>query len=359
MKVKHVISTIVFLLIFSVLFTGTTYLLRPEDDQAKESVAGFYAEDHNSLDVVLYGGSACYRYVIPPLIWKEYGVTSYVFGTAAQPFETLPALITETQKSQTPSLYVVEIRNLIMDDIDQKNNNVNQLALTHYMRDVTDNLLLSFNRFQLIYNEVKDTDKTDWYFDIIKNHTNWKTLGLHSFDLMLYNKKSAVEGTRTVGVLQPQKEFDGTQYADKKTPVGSDAQAKLIKVLNELKKQNANILFVSTPYVETEQSLTEENYVADIIKSYGYPYLNMNYDYKQLGIDYATDFYNNRHTNTLGAVKVTNYLAKYIADNYKIPHDHTGALAKEWDTAYTTWSSVTENNQEKALAVAIKKAEKK
>lgn len=355
MKVKHIISTVAFLLIFSVLFTGATYLLRPEDDGAKESVAGFYAEDHNSLDMVFYGGSACYRYVISPLIWKNYGVTSYVFGTAAQPFETLPTMIAETKKSQSPSLYVVEVRNLIMDDVDQKNNKVNALALTHYMRLVTDNLKLSVNRFKLIAGEVKDKDKTDWYFDIIKNHTNWKTLNLNSLKLMFYNQKSPVEGARTVGVLQPQTEFDPTACADKKTPLGSDAQARLVKVLEACKADKARILFVSTPYVETEQSITEENTMADIIKSSGYNYLNMNYNDKELGINYKTDFYNNRHVNTLGAVKVTDALASYIFKNFPVAHSHTDATKQQWDAAYTTWSGIA-GNQENAIKAAMQKA---
>lgn len=355
MKAKHIFSIVIFFSIFAVLFTLTTYLLRPEDDGAKEAVAGFYAEKKNTLDTVFFGGSACYRFVSSPLLFKNYGITSYVFGTAAQPFDTTPALITESEKSQNPSLYVVEIRNLISDDMNIKNKDVNPITVTHYMRLVTDNLLFSYNRFKLITDVVTDTDKTSWYFDIIKNHTNWKTLTRESLNLMLYNKESPVKGARTVPVLQPLEEWDPTSYTGEKTALQKKSENILRNVLDFCKKQKLNVLFVSTPYLENQLSISEENYVADIIKKYGYKYLNCNYYYKDMGIDFSTDFYNDRHVNTLGAVKVTNFLSKYITENFTISSKHTSSTTAEWNKAYETWSALAKY-QETALTAAINRS---
>lgn len=355
MKVRHIFSIIIFFGIFSVLLAFTTYLLRPEDDGAKEAVAGFYAEKKNTLDTVFLGGSSCYRFISSPLIWKDNGITSYVFGTAAQPFETTPALITEAKKSQNPSLYVLEIRSLISHDMDIKNKKVNPLAVTHYMRLVTDNLRYSVNRMKLVSDVVTDKDKLDWYFDIIRYHTDWKNLHRSSFKLMFYNEESPIEGARTISVLQPLKEWDPTSYSGQKIALEKGSEKTLRTVLDFCKKQKLNVLFVSTPFLENQLSISEENYAADIIKSYGFKYLNCNYYYKDIGIDYSTDFYNDRHVNTLGAIKVTNFLSKYIADNFTFSAKHTDSTVAEWNKAYKVWSALAQD-QKVALEAAIKRS---
>ena len=58
-QIKYIFGTAVFLAIAAVLLTLTTYVMRPTDkDFFRARVAGFYAEDRDSLDVVGFGSSA-------------------------------------------------------------------------------------------------------------------------------------------------------------------------------------------------------------------------------------------------------------------------------------------------------------
>ena len=73
-QIKYIFGTAVFLAIAAVLLTLTTYVMRPTDkDFFRARVAGFYAEDRDSLDVVGFGSSALYRYLNSPLLWDRHG----------------------------------------------------------------------------------------------------------------------------------------------------------------------------------------------------------------------------------------------------------------------------------------------
>ena len=101
-QIKYIFGTAVFLAIAAVLLTLTTYVMRPTDkDFFRARVAGFYAEDRDSLDVVGFGSSALYRYLNSPLLWKQQGITSYGIATAAQPVYVIPSLIDEVEKTQS------------------------------------------------------------------------------------------------------------------------------------------------------------------------------------------------------------------------------------------------------------------
>ena len=102
-QIKYIFGTAVFLAIAAVLLTLTTYVMRPTDkDFFRARVAGFYAEDRDSLDVVGFGSSALYRYLNSPLLWKQQGITSYGIATAAQPVYVIPSLICLLYTSPSP-----------------------------------------------------------------------------------------------------------------------------------------------------------------------------------------------------------------------------------------------------------------
>ena len=74
--------------------------------------------------------------------------------------------------------------------------------------------------------------------------------------------------------------------------------------------------------------------IGDIVSSYGYEFLNTNDHYREMGIDFSTDFYNAGHVNVYGAQKYTRFVADHIKGKYSVP-DHRGDKDyEEWDENY-------------------------
>lgn len=53
-----------------------------------------------------------------------------------------------------------------------------------------------------------------------------------------------------------------------------------------------------------------------------------------MGLDWQHDFYNSKHVNYVGAEKYTDYLVKYINENYELPDRRGDERYKSWEKAY-------------------------
>lgn len=71
-----------------------------------------------------------------------------------------------------------------------------------------------------------------------------------------------------------------------------------------------------SPFVFTKQDIMESNAIANTAAEYNIPFINTNFCTKEMGIDYAVDFYDQNHVNLLGAEKYTANLTAYLTKNY-------------------------------------------
>ena len=113
--IKKIISIIVFFVILVYLVSKTGQFARPDDNDT-DMWATYYAEDKNTIDVIMIGSSAMYRYWIAPQAYEEQGFTSAVIGSASQDICQIPYIMEEAVKSQDADLIVVELRNIVARD---------------------------------------------------------------------------------------------------------------------------------------------------------------------------------------------------------------------------------------------------
>lgn len=101
------------------IFVGVTYsagrLLLPVRTVFGAAWGQYLQEEADSLDVLYFGSSVVYCDVVPAVVWKESGLTSYVM---AGPEQTLPVTyhyIRQAVKTQSPQAVVVELNGLFFD----------------------------------------------------------------------------------------------------------------------------------------------------------------------------------------------------------------------------------------------------
>ena len=142
MTKKQAIGAVVFCGIFIWILTTITYMMRT-NGEVKDIFTGFYAEEDDTLDVILIGSSPVYPFYSAPKLWGEYGIAAYPLSSHVQrPSAALP-LVKEAYKTQSPEVFVFEMRMYTMEDGDMVNNMA-------YARGVTDNLKYSWNRIEAI-----------------------------------------------------------------------------------------------------------------------------------------------------------------------------------------------------------------
>ena len=160
---KEFLQAAVFVLLFLAILLPVSYMVRTNGD-VKDRFAGFYAEKKDSLDVVMIGSSPVFPYYAAPKLWGEAGIAMYPLSTNVQRPAAMRYLMEEAEKTQSPALYIFEMRMFTMEEAGLMENMA-------YTRGVTDNLRYSPQRIRTIQGLVPEDDeegRLSYYIDIMK-----------------------------------------------------------------------------------------------------------------------------------------------------------------------------------------------
>lgn len=339
MSKKQGIQAVIFIIIFCYLLITVTYIIRT-NGEVKDIFTGFYAEEDNSIDVVMIGSSPVYPFYAAPQIWGEYGISCYPLSSHVQrPSAALP-LIREAYKTQDPELLIFEMRMYTMEEEHMETNMA-------YARGVTDNMKYSLNRIYAINRLVPDKkERYTYYFDIFKYHSNWKTMILlDQLASFRYEKKSPLKGFPIRDEVGPLNE-DRIPACTGNTEllrIPQIQEERLYELLDYLTAQGQEALFIVSPYRIDEDEQKMYNYMKPIIEEYGFTFINFNQHYDEIGIDFATDYYDyGGHVNALGAAKCSAYLGKILQADYHLTDKRQQAGYESWHQAYTIYKEESE-----------------
>lgn len=376
MTKRELLKSILFCILFVAILIPLSYALRTNGD-VKDRFVGFYAEPNNTIDVVFIGSSPVYGAFVTPKIWGEAGITSYALSSHVQRPVAAKYLVEEALKSQTPSLFVFEMRMFAMSDAEMMTNMA-------YTRGVTDNLKYSVNRVKLINalvpdsqtleymlkensptqqsdsdneqnnpvpNEdnpndieeaitldISDMERYTYYFDIFKYHSNWKTLSLWSqLRTCFYEYPDALKG------YVPEYEIGSGTFFDIKncteySPIPREQEMVLLDLLTYLNEKEIPALFVLIPESINTETAAKYNTIKKIVTDHGQDFLDMNEYYSEMSFDFSHDFKDQGgHLNIYGAEKMTSFFENYLLKNYSFSDKRGDSHYRSWDEAYMLW----------------------
>lgn len=108
-KLREAAAILLAAALFISLTYGFAWLLREPRDNYGCTWARYEREERNSLDVLYLGTSLVYCDVIPAVVWKETGLTSYVMTGALQSLPLTYYYLRQACKTQSPQAVVVEL----------------------------------------------------------------------------------------------------------------------------------------------------------------------------------------------------------------------------------------------------------
>lgn len=330
-RLKQAAKVVLFLFIFFLLLKTVTYIIRTDGD-VKNRFAGFYAEKDNSIDVIFIGSSPVHPYYVFPKLYGEYGLVCYPLSSYQQRPKAAPYLVKEAEKTQEPKLWVFELRQYLAEESVMTEN----LAHT---RGLTDNMKYSWNRIALINELIDDpAERYTYYFDIFKYHSNWKTMVLpRQLACFQYEVNDFRKGFLYEDGIQESAYNDVTQVTDT-MPMLEDKEKTLRELLDFLTEKKEQALFIVSPYLLTDEMQMKFNYMEEIVREYGYDFLNLNNYCEEIGMNYKEDFYDGgSHANIYGANKCTDFLGQYLKEHYELEDRRESEGYDSWDTAYRLW----------------------
>lgn len=335
--IKRIIGVVVFLCLFYFLLTRITYIVRTNGD-TKNRFAGYYAQRKDSIDVMFFGSSATSTTFSPGKMYGDYGFTSYLLSSNSQSPEAISILLDECYKYQSPEVVVIDIR-MFMNSPQKVDSDEG------HIREVTDNMKYSFNRIKAINKLEKDSSKRiSYYFDIIKYHSNWGLLFKRKeWKNINYCHDYETKGFEIIKDCMPQ---DRYEYTGEIVPekIAEEYEKELCEIMSKLKSKDQKAVFVSTPVAVGDQYIYKLKYIQNLVENSGFAFLEMNEYYDEIGIDFATDFKEGAHLNIKGADKSSDYMGRYLVNNYSLPDHRGNEKFDKWNLSYEYYMQELEIN---------------
>lgn len=265
---------------------------------------GFLAEPENTLDVMVYGNSDVYSGFSPAILFEKFGITAYGSGRPKQTVNNINRLLGQTVKKQQLKLAVLE----------------------------TD-CFYSKSNIQL--------DSANMLFAPFIYHSRWKEIKMRDFHDFPSRKESVDLNkgyipSKIVFETKYKKDYMGNPKSKPKS-IPKENEKHIRSFIEKCQKENIPILLLELPS-PSSWNYAKHNAVKELAKQYDVEFLDMNIPTDDFSVDLKTDFRDNgNHMNTYGAAKSTEYLGKYIKENYShIIMDRRG------DKKYESWNDVVD-----------------
>lgn len=331
MKKKYVSRTIKILSFALAAFLIMT-VTQVRGDHNKIRLDGFYMEEKNSLDVVLLGASEVYTAFSSSLAYDEYGFTSYPYAIEANYIDLFESQIKEIRNNQTPKVLLIEMNGALYDnkmkDKDAK------------LRRFTDSMPFSQNKIDTVNQFGNEEDKLSYYFPWIMYHGSKSAIGRFPDNIALHLRgNSALKGVSGKSKSVYKGKVIDVEGDTSKKDLPAETEEKLRSFLQYCKDNKfENVVFAKFPHRITKKKFYERfqmgNTMGDIIREYGFDYLDFENNCKEVGLDYKEDFYNDDHMNIYGQQKFTKYLGKILVDKYSVEKSKLSEENKaRWDSS--------------------------
>lgn len=266
-------------------------------------IAEYYDEEHDH-DVVFIGDCEVYENFTPALLWEEYGINSYIRGSAQQLIWQSYYLLEETLKYETPDIVIFNI--LSMKYNVPQNEAYNRMTL--------DGMKWSMSKVNSIKaSMMKDEKFLDYVFPILRYHTRITELNADDFKYLFHKEKVTFNGYyMRVDVKAAENVPKGRPMAD--YTFGETAYEYLDKMTALCKEKGVQLILVKAPslypywYDQWEVQMEEYAKENDLV------YINFLELIDECGLDFTTDTYDaGLHLNLSGAEKSTRWLGEFLS----------------------------------------------
>lgn len=305
--IKRIVSCVLFVAILLGLLQVSSLIFQPKSNDKASGIHytranGIFSEPKDSIDTVFIGDSEVYHSFIPLNIWRDYGITSYDVSSPSQKLVYSMEFLKKTFENQSPKIVFLETNAI----------------------------------FRKSYLEDEITYKAEQIFPVFRYHDRWKNLQLKDFSATVeytanennkgyyFTKKSKPATDKAI------KEY--MKYSDVSAPILSTNRKYLNGIAKFCKNHGVKLVLISTPSTKN-WNYQRHNAMEAVSKDLGVDYIDTNLLRDDIPIDWKKDTKDKGdHLNYKGAVKMTNYIGKYL-DDTKLFKD------KRNDPSYDNWNT--------------------
>lgn len=286
-------------------------------------IAEYYRENPDH-DVVFIGDCEVYECFTPPTLWQEYGITSYVRGSAQQLIWQSYYLLEETLKRETPKAVVFNVLSIKYGEPQSE----------AYNRMTLDGMQWSSSKIDAIRASMTEEETfLSYVFPLLRFHSRWSDLERADWNYLFHRDTVSHNGYLMQTAISPKtSDKEGRPLADYTLPEIGFAYLEKMRALCE--EKGVAFILIKAPtnnwkyywYDEWEAQIVTWADEKDV------PYYNFIPLEEEIGLDWSTDTYDGGvHLNVYGAEKLTSYFGGILVKEYGLTDRRTeGELAAVW-----------------------------
>lgn len=326
--IKSAIRIASFLLILVVVLMFVNSIFKFKYGDGIYSIKSFYAQEENSVDVLVLGSSHAFEEVNTGYLWDNYGIASYVLAGSVQPVWNSYYYLKEALKTQKPKLVIFEGFMLTYPENEYMTDE-NVIKNTFGMRSSLDKyyakrasigerslkgLVLEYPYYHSRYKDIYSADFKEYYGNALYKY--WK-----GYDCNYAWEENAVEDVSQVS---------------SRVELPSKVEHYYRMLIELAQKNGIPILIAVAPYGSiNEEEQGKLNKASDIASEYGVEFINYNTHPEEIGIDEKLDYADRYHLNYRGNEKLTKALGEYVKSEYDIPDRRGDEYYSSWEDSST------------------------
>lgn len=297
------------------------------------ALTGEYYAHAGGNDVIFLGDCEVYENFSPIALWENYGITSYIRGSAQQTVWQSYYILEETFRYEVPKVVVFNVLAMQYDTPESTGNAARREA---YNRMTLDTMRWSSSKWNAILASTTEEERQwdsmfTYLFPILRYHDRWETLTEEDVTYWFRREEVAHNGYLMQTAVKPYTE----RYASPpltNPEFGENAWNYLNKIVALCWENGVELVLIKAPSQYPVWWEEWDRQIREYAGRQNLRYLNLLEFQQEIGIDWNQDTYDaGLHLNVSGAEKASVWLGEILAREYDLSdHRENGELAALW-----------------------------
>ncbi|MBQ9815097.1 MAG: SGNH/GDSL hydrolase family protein [Lachnospiraceae bacterium] len=316
-KLIAIIAITVIIVAAALLFFQALLVPKYMGEAFKEgALIAEYYDNAGDNDVLFVGDCEVYENVSPITLWEEYGITSYIRGSAQQLTWQSYYLLEDMLKYEKPKVIIFNVLAMKYGSWKEAGTKAEREA---YNRMSIDGMRWSKAKWDCIQVSMTDEERENggawsYIFPLLRFHSRWDEVSAEDWQYLFHRDQVSDNGyLMKTGVVPVEGEYHDMPLADY---TFSDLVIEYLDKMRVLCEENdIQFVLMKAPTLYPIWHDEYEEQVEAYAEKYGLVYINLLEHIEDMGIDWQTDTYDaGLHLNVYGAEKLSHYLGQVLMD---------------------------------------------
>ena len=314
-NMKKVIKLSVFIIGIISIWCGLNYILeRAKDPKWDNSGLSYVYNNPDYYDVIFTGTSITITNISCEELYLSYGIAGVTIGEPTQPTYLSYYSLEEALKYQHPKAVMFDVSSLFYTEDELiENLQYDQHHHLHYTLDSMKNNRTKYEAFCQAKELVPDIDVWSYFSKTYYNHSNWENLRIGNFDRT--SDKLVMNGNLMLFSVQQNKDDMDNDNTGDLAEIPEINLKYLYKMIDLCNEKNVPLILTRG---SGNYTWAKYNAIKKLAQKYNIPYIDLNNNKKEAGINLTEDCVDGTHFNPLGAQKWTHVIGNYLKSHFSI-----------------------------------------